>query len=305
MIDISSWQFFTLLIKVANYAAISNTIAVPFMIWLVWSCTTNTDHKNKLIFIQLCRHGLWSGFVGILISITQFFIETGAFSEAGISGMYDLEMSAIVWDSPIGSRTFYQLLAFSLAIGVNIFTLRRSTLRWRLITATLYLLIFYLFGRSFSVIGHTAELHINLQWLVSLHAFLAMLWIGSLYPLLKFCKQLPGNQLYLVMHKFGRYASALVIVLIIAGITLVYSLVDTPLELITTAYGKAIVTKIVIVAIILSLAAIHKCILVPRLLKRKNAYQKLAISIKAEIAIAAVILIITAIITTFVGPMQT
>ena len=104
------------------------------------------------------------------------------------------------------------------------------------------------------------------------------------------------------MHKFGQIAVFLVGILIIAGVYLAFELTDSLQELTTTRYGQLLSVKIILVFHILLLAAFHKFIFVPSLLKNKESRSSLVASIKAEFVIGVGILVVTGILTTLLGP---
>jgi len=63
-----------------------------------------------------------------------------------------------------------------------------------------------------------------------------------------------------------------------------------------------LILKLILVIHILVLAAFHKFIVVPSLLKNKESRNSLIVSIKVELALGVSILIATGILTTLLGP---
>jgi len=94
-----------------------------------------------------------------------------------------------------------------------------------------------------------------------------------------------------------------VLALIAAGAFVLCSLLTHLSDLWTNPYGRAVTIKLGFVACLLSLAAYNKRRLTPRLLARDpSAARQLMRSIRLEMILGAVILLITANFTTSMGP---
>ena len=104
------------------------------------------------------------------------------------------------------------------------------------------------------------------------------------------------------MVTFGKQAAVAVSILFLCGLILSYQLVGTLSSLFTTEYGINLLIKMGFISIVLFIAAKHKLILVPQLLKSVNGAKKLAVSIKIEIILGLLILVTTSILTTMIGP---
>ena len=126
-------------------------------------------------------------------------------------------------------------------------------------------------------------------------------WIGSLFPLWFSCKLLPPSALYQLMNLFGQVAMVMVGLLIVCGTSLLFLFFSTPMELLTTTYGQAILLKLVFVGCILLIAAYHKFYLVEAL-KKEDFCLKLQHSIKNEMKVGFCILLITGILSSVLGP---
>jgi putative copper resistance protein D len=102
------------------------------------------------------------------------------------------------------------------------------------------------------------------------------------------------------MEKFGRMAIYLVALLLAAGIYLLTQLLSSIDQLFSTLYGQAMLIKLLAVAALLTLGALNKFSLVPRL-DSDTGRQSLARSIRFEMVLALGILGMTAHLTTNVG----
>jgi len=126
-------------------------------------------------------------------------------------------------------------------------------------------------------------------------------WFGALLPLRILCRQLSYPELFQVMDRFGHQAGYLVSALLLAGLSLAYITLGSFDALVSTNYGLVLLFKILVVSTILSIAAHHKFILVPRLKKHKGR-EALARSINIEMTLALTILIFASVLTSLVGP---
>jgi putative copper resistance protein D len=89
--------------------------------------------------------------------------------------------------------------------------------------------------------------------------------------------------------------------LLAAGTLMLWELLDSWQEFITSAYGIALLIKFSLVLAILGLAVVNKLVLVPRLNREANA-NRLRISIRQEMGLAIAILMTTSYLSTIVGP---
>ena len=153
--------------------------------------------------------------------------------------------------------------------------------------------------------GHSPSLDRGLlpQGLVSLHLLGVSYWMGAFFPLRYVTYRPDPPGVAEVMKRFGDIALYIVAALVVAGIVLLWIMLGTPLVLFDSDYGRAVVVKLLFVAGLLGLAAVNKRVLTPALARGDiSALQRLRNSITAEIAMAGLILVATAIFTTVVGP---
>ena len=79
------------------------------------------------------------------------------------------------------------------------------------------------------------------------------------------------------------------------------SLIHSAAELFTTAYGIALILKIMLVIGLIAIAAVNKYIIVPRLLLKTDTAQ-FQRSVRLEIVVAILLLLLTAYLSTALGP---
>jgi putative copper resistance protein D len=125
--------------------------------------------------------------------------------------------------------------------------------------------------------------------------------MGSLYPLWLACHRLASAEAHAVLHRFGQFAVAAVLLVVLAGLYLSYQLTAWN-NLFTSSYGLFLIIKLILVLLLLVLAALHKFVLVPQLLSLQTA-SRLKRSLLIEKYVGAGVYTITTVLTTLVGPM--
>jgi len=307
MAEITIWVWLLLLTQLFFYVSCASVIAVFFLLILIESLPLATNKKNITSNYQyfLINYSQWMSLVGLLAVALNFLLSVGSFAESGVAGMFDASIFSIVWGSSLGLVAGYRLLAFFILLFCFLVIAKlyeKYSSNKKYIICFPVICAFYLLARSFSSTGHSVELSLVLQYVLSVHVFLVMLWVGSLYPLYKACYQLPSHELYQLMHNFGHYATCLVLGLLVSGLTILYFLLHNISEFFTTIYGQWFIAKLITVFLVLLLALRHKINLTPQLLHKKHANYQLAVSIKIEALLVLVVLLFTFVVSHLVGP---
>ncbi len=304
------WVLAILLTKLAAYVSFVSLIGAFFVIWLFSTqrasaaADTATATSPFALAHRLTAYLLFNSTLG-LVSVGLFFLlQVGSINQNGLAGMFDWLMSTIVMQTAIGDGTVWKATSF-LAFGVAILLLRYgdSHTRSSAISSLIIILIVLGFGTAatgFAKLGHIASLGVIEQLLLAVHVLAIAMWVGAFYPLLLLCKTEPGVTLHSLMKRFGDWGWAITLCLAVAGVYLSTQLLANPTELITTAYGAMLLLKILLVVCLLSLAALNKFRLVPALQVAGTA--PLARSIKGELGLAIVILVVTSLLSTVTGP---
>jgi putative copper export protein len=170
------------------------------------------------------------------------------------------------------------------------------------------------FMLSVSIQGHSSAHSMLAQGLVALHVLAIGCWAGALYPLYLAVaadgEQTPKKQqLADVLQQFGRYAWVMLTVMVITGVGLFWLLTGGFGTLFSTLYGQLFSAKVLLVAAMMGLGAVHKFRWVPRLrdaaeqaADSARIHRLLARSIRFETVLALVVLLITASMTSITGP---
>lgn len=161
-------------------------------------------------------------------------------------------------------------------------------------TLAIFIILF-----SFIVIGHSTKGGILTQSLVTIHLIGLSYWIGSLLPLKKMCNIADFKELKTITHSFGNYAVFYILALLIAGSIFSFILISDISNLFNTIYGNVLMIKILFAMLLISLGALNKLFLVPRLdINNATTIIKLKKSINVEMIIVLIIFFLTSLLTT-------
>ena len=229
--------------------------------------------------------------LGLIATIFGFLLR-GASLTGDISGMIDPEMLGLLWNTPVGTVFILHVVGLSL-LFVGLFLERIGI--WISIIGGISALW------SFAQIGHVSGNKFALaEFALLLHLLVIAFWIGILIPLKRLAS---SSSTYIVAakigHRFGIIASVTVPILIVMGGYMSYELVGTIAALTGTAYGQALIIKVVLVGSLLGLAAANKIRFIPALSAGDpNAAKRLSRSIIFEWIIISAVLCLTAVLTT-------
>ena len=236
------------------------------------------------------RHYFILTFTAIALTLLSYSLR-GAALTGDVSGLVDMEMLGILWQTPVGNAFIYRMSGLALIL-ISLMTEKFGPP----IGITGTGLVFW----SFSQIGHATDVHLPfISVLFFIHYVGVAFWVGALAPLHKAATGgLTHDTTAAIAEKFGRLASIMVPILIVAGTIMSWLLVGSFENLLGTSYGQLLLIKVLIVSVLLLLAAANKFRFVPRLLAgQSGAAAHLAKSIKYETAIVLIIFLMTAVLT--------
>jgi putative copper resistance protein D len=296
--EINIWNTVIVLTKTAFYVGFACIAGYTFFGNVYGGNTLENGERRSFSQITLI-----AALIAFLASAIWFFANTGAMVEEGIVGALDLDMISIMWDSSIGDTTLWRLIGL---IGVAIVVISSQFCVWKLtkyvLNAVLVICLFFL-SYSFTLAGHVSVMGVFEKGLLMVHVIVMAWWFGALYPLKKACNKLEFEKLYQLMERFGKQASVMVSLLLIAGLLLAIQLVGGLDALLFTNYGQTILVKLLLVICVMKIAATHKLKLVPQL-KNSDGRKTLSKSISIEMFVAIAILSVTAVLTSIVGPVN-
>lgn len=157
-------------------------------------------------------------------------------------------------------------------------------------------------GHGAATPGTAGSLHTAAD---ALHAIAAAVWLGGLVPLALFLGRAARIQsldlsALMVVRRFSGLGIAAVVTLIGSGIVNTLFVIDRVELLWTTAYGRALLVKIILFAGMLILATYNRLALTPELARstdapaRRHAMHRLCVHSAIEIALGVAIILIVA-----------
>lgn len=340
--EISAWTLASILCKLLMYGGaamavggILTTLLISSTNKQVSSASTEASAANKEAASP--AKGEIPGGIAVIAAIlllalgaavANFFVQVGNFAGTGLAGMFDRTLGEILWQSQVGTAAAFQVMGFLIALGVvatlsilsgpgnsavrqspvqtppvqtpSLQTTVQQKLRVSVTAAAVVagLAISY----ASTLTGHSVDYGLAGGLAILLHTFTVFWWMGSLYPLWRATPVLDQQSLHRAMARFGTIAATFVAVVIGAGSVLLWLMVDSPEDILFTRHGQLLGLKLVLVCAILGLAARHKWQLVPLLQEDGNGRARLRRSIAWEMVIAAIILVLTAVLSTAVSP---
>jgi putative copper resistance protein D len=286
--DITAWDVPAVLIKAVTYG--TTFAAAGGLLFLVYS-------TQLIAAAQVRRIRQWLRYctlAALVLSLLRISVLAGSTGES-LADMLNLAMVKLVLHSGEARATGLRVVGLSL-LATTLYSHRRRV-GPALVGALLAVI-------SFAGIGHAwATGRATLVSLMTVHVVCAAFWLGALPPLWLIARDGEHSILASVAGRFGSIAAWVVALLILAGATLGAVFLGSPAELWTSAYGRLLALKIAAVAGLLALAARNKLRVTPRLQAGDAAgVQVLHRSIKFEMLLGALILIVTATFTTVTGP---
>ena len=286
--ELTGWDAAAILAKAITYATTFG--AAGAILFLNYSetllRTAQRRRIHRLIALLLIA--------AALASAAKVLMLAGSMSE-DFAGMFDGSYAGMILRAGEGRAIGIRMVG--LFVGAALF-LRQPLYR----TAALGALIA---AGSFAAMGHVHALEPNTAatLLSVLHLGCAAFWLGALWPLLHVARDGDDAQTAAVAARFGKIAMSVVAALIVAGMLLLYRMLGSVSELWTGAYGRMLSLKLLFVAALLGAAALNKLRLTPRLAAGDaRAGRHLRRSIRAEMVLGGLILLVTAALTTLAGP---
>lgn len=243
--------------------------------------------------IFFCR---WLSGSGIGLRISRIGLALGLVALPLSVGFQGLDVSsrplgsffaAAVWREGLAS-SFGLFVALALA-GLVLAWLASGRMAGQKLLALAALLCV---GLALAATGHASTA--DPQWLtrpaVFVHTVIVAFWSGALLPLALLLRQAPSAALA-PLRRFSGAIPPLLGLLAAAGIALAAVQVATPGQLLTSSYGRVLLVKLVLVAILLGIAAVNRWKLTPPVMGGAGpARRRLVRAIAVEAVLVAGIL---------------
>lgn len=281
------WDAAAIALKTLTYAATLGAAGAVF--FLCYNGTHIGAHR-----LSIRRTVLGLSLLAVLAGAAQIMVSAASMSGEA-TGMWDGSLLHMVWQA--GADRVNTVRVAGLLLAAPIMWSDRAP--WPALLGAA------MAATSFAWTGHARALNPDLLpvLLLGVHLLGVAFWLGALWPLLMVARGADLAGIAAVAARFGAAAVFVVGGLVAAGATLLWMLLGSFAALWTSAYGRCVMFKLVLVACLLCLAAFNKLRLTPRLRAGDiRAARTLRISIRLELLLAIAILTVTAVFTTLTGP---
>ena len=296
-----SWELLSVLSKVFIYLGAASALGGAF-------CLLNYNDGRRATLRQVLSLHLVGALLGLQAVAAAFLAQVGTASGSGLSGAFDRDMAGLLLSTQLGDLSLFRAVGFAIWIGSGLFFYQtmvqqmrapRRLFYQRLFAVNAFGFIFLLLSFRFG--GHVSVQSLSVQFALAVHFTMFALWIGALCPLLTISRTEQFAELKVSLERFSKHAVVIVSLLLLSGLALMLSLIHSAAELFTTAYGIALILKILLVIGLVAIAAVNKYIIVPRLLLQTDTAQ-FQRSVRLEIVVALLLLLLTAYLSTALGP---
>jgi len=248
-----------------------------------------TDRQTAISTRPQLRTQILFGVCVVLVATpVSLFVFQLAMSGGDTSLAFGPDMRWLAFQMPQGQAAILRLLGIIL-IAANGLRLLPLGLTGAILTIG-----------SFTLEGHTAAAAHSYPWLpvvLVIHLLALAWWFAGLLPLANALRNFPADDAANAVHRFARIAVPAFGLLVIAGVAMFLALTGARIDA-ANRYQLLLLAKTGLFAVILGFAAYNKFVLTPGLrTSPANGQQKLPVSIRFEIILAVIVLIVTGFLT--------
>jgi putative copper export protein len=287
-VSLNAWDAALIAVKTISYAAALGAAGAAFFLGYSGALVASADRLR----IRRVAAGLAA--LGVFAGALQIMVSAGSLS-GDAAGMLDGSLINMVWDTG-ANRSYSMRAAGLLLVALGPLTDRAA---WPAFVGGVAA------AASFAWTGHVHSLSpaVPPMLLLGVHLLAVAFWMGGLAPLLIVARSGDSPRTAATVARFGRLALFVVAGLLAAGICVLSLLLGRVSELWNSAYGRCIALKLGLVVCLLCAGIFNKLRLTPRLLSGDAAAVRiLRASIRIEMSLGGLILAVTAILTTSLGP---
>lgn len=231
-----------------------------------------------------------------ILAVAARYVLEAARMAGDLSGVLDRSLQTMVWQSSSGSALLLQLSGLVL-IAVGLHSAATRGLIAAIIGGGLAI-------SAFALTGHTAT-NAHRPWLAPLlvtHVLIVAFWLGALWSLfLVTLWETPAAAAH-VIDRFSKVAVWVVPGILAAGLALACGLLAN-LAALGQPYGELLLAKLGLFSVLMVLAALNKLRLGPAISRdAPYAARAFRLSLAAEYLLIAMVLAVTAVMTTFFSP---
>jgi copper resistance protein D len=236
-----------------------------------------------------------SASVAIAFTLLHYLVEAGRMG-GSLAAIADASLQKMVLQSPAANALGLRIVGL-LFIGVSTLLPRTTAAFASWVGAALTLF-------AFTQIGHSSleDAQPTLPILLLIHLIIIAFWFGALVPLRRISLDEPPSVTAAVVGRFSAIAVWIVPMVFGAG-TLMAALLLGSFRALATPYGLVIVTKAAIFGVLMILATLNKWRYGPALGRGEPAtLRSFRRTLAAEYGVISAVLVLTAILTTFLSP---
>jgi copper resistance protein D len=288
-VELSSFEAAAIVAKALTYA-FSLSAAGGAIFVLVFSSLLRAEERARIVRVTLCL-----AVAAIIMTALRLPILAGSLG-GDMASMADMSLLQFAVESSEGQSALVRIGGL-----VVILILAVSSSPVSAVAALGAILV----AASFALTGHSLSLQRGLipQAVAAIHLIGISYWLGAFYPLRLIAYRSDPPGVSLIMKRYGDIAVYVVALLMAAGFTLLWIMLESPLALFESDYGRALAIKLLFVGGLLGLATVNRYVLTPALSRGDiSALPRLRNSITVEILLAGLILVLTAGFTTVTGP---
>ncbi|MFN3225818.1 MAG: copper resistance D family protein [Hyphomicrobiales bacterium] len=280
----STWGLLAAASKLTIY--LTSFLAVGTLLFRVALPRAGDEVANALRPLAIA-----AALLAIVATVFRVMVQGGRLMDDW-AGMVDPEIIMISLEGPLGQSSYVRLGGLAFILLAALFRPVRAP-------ATLFGAI--MVAGSFALTGHaTREPQWLLGGLITFHLLAVAYWFGALAPLYRLTLFEGGTAHAAdVADRFGRQASIIVPMLVLAGGGFAYLLLGGIQPLWTSAYGRMLLVKLALVGVVLGIAALNKLRFVPALATdAQRAAPQFRRSLQIEAAAFLFVFAATALLTT-------
>jgi copper resistance protein D len=303
LLSLNGWDVLGLGSKLLLYLGIVSIAGGSFAFWLI------ADRSRKFFRHNLLYVGL-GAFTAFNAVILYFLAQAGTLNDSGPIGMFDWDTIAFLLQTAVGDGSMLRCTALLIILIAQLLALTHISRRIKPPTQRFVSLLLagnalalMAVAYSFRVTGHVATLSVIAQSAVIVHVLAMGLWAGSLYPLLRVLHQYELTEVSFILHRFSTAGMVIVALLLLSALAMLLELLASPTELLDSSYGLTVLVKMLLVYGLLLLATLNRFRFLPRL-SESGGLASLHRSIAGELAIVLLVLLVSAYLSTVVGPVS-
>jgi len=275
------------LVRGLSFVALFQAAGVAIFLAIFGRRLANTTQRVRSL-------GFVSALAALVLVAAHFALEAARMAGA-LSGVFDLSLQQIVFESSMSTAWLWRTLGLVLIAG----TIRREgnvATVVSLIGAAVVII-------GFLFVGHSA-IHPDRAWLwplLALHLAVVAFWFGSLLPLYAVSQTERATVAADVVDEFSRIAIWLVPAIFLAGLVMAILLIDR-WAVFREGYGLLLLAKIGGFSALMLLAALNKWRYGPALAAANGATAAFQRTVAIEYVLICAVLMATAVMTTLFSP---